>query len=216
MTIEEIKKKAKEVRRDVYLVNAGIILLGLILIIFPTAANELICRVLGIVLTVWGILKVIDYIKISRSEVFGSFSLVKGCALLGIGIYIIIRPDLLVSFIMAACAIILFIGAVLKLQYAMDFARVGSAGKWFQTCGAILMITASVLTLANPLGASQLVPILIGIALVVDGVWDIITMIYLSRFVSNVKKAAKKSGDNEEPKQRFVDAEAVETNNEDE
>lgn len=191
MTLEEIRKKAKEVRRDFILINLSAVVLGIILAVFPGQSKDIICRGIGILLSVWGGLKIIDYIRLRKNEIFGSFSLVKGCALLGFGIYIILRPYMLAAFITAALSIILFISGVLKLQYALDFAHLRSRGWTLQAAGAVIMIAAAVISFVNPFGASDILMVFIGICIAAGSIWDLATMLYINNFMKEIKGEAK-------------------------
>ncbi len=212
MNIEDIKKKAKRISREFVLINAGIVLLGILLVVYPAQSKEIICRALGAVLSVWGVFKIIDYIKLRHNEIFGSFALVQGCALLGFGVYILIQPNVLAAFITAALSIILFIGAVLKLQYALEFSKYDSKGRWFQAAAAIVMIIASVISFVNPFGeASNILMMFIGISLIIDGVWDLLTIAYISKTFKEAKEEFKKAGKKARTKKstEYIDAEAV-------
>ena len=212
MNIEDIKKKAKRISREFVLINAGIVLLGILLVVYPAQSKEIICRALGAVLSVWGVFKIIDYIKLRHNEIFFLFSLVQGCALLGFGVYILIQPNVLAAFITAALSIILFIGAVLKLQYALEFSKYDSKGRWFQAAAAIVMIIASVISFVNPFGeASNILMMFIGISLIIDGVWDLLTIAYISKTFKEAKEEFKKAGKKARTKKstEYIDAEAV-------
>lgn len=217
MNMDNVKKKAKEISREFILINIGVVLLGLLLVIFPTESTELICSATGIAMCIWGVFKIFDYIRLKKNEIFGSFALVQGCALLAFGVYFIITPKFLASFITAALSIVLFIGAVLKLQYALEFAHLNSRGWTVQAVGAIIMIAASVVAFANPFGAANLLMIFLGASLIVDGVWDLITMFYVSKILKNVKntvKETRKSRNKKSDTKQYVDAEFVDEDEE--
>lgn len=196
MNIEDIKKKIKKIKKEFYFVNIGIIALGLLLVIFPGQSLELICRCVGGALGIWGLFRIWDYIRLRQNNIFGSFSLVQGCSLLGFGIYILARPDTLAAFIIAALSLILLIGAVLKLQYGLEFASFNSKVQWLQAAGAVIMIASSIVAFINPFETASVLMIFLGIFLIVDGIWDLLTIIFIYRFVNSVKediKTAKKS-----------------------
>ncbi len=201
--MNKVKKKTIEVAREFIILNIGIVLLGLFLVIFPTLSGKIICYILGGILGVWGLFKIIEYFRV-RNEFFGSFSLVQGCALLCFGIYILIVPEFLSTFIAIVLTMILFIGAVLKLQYALEFARLKSKGWTVQAIGAIIVIAASIIAFLNPFGAANFLMIFIGISLIFDGIWDLITMIYVSKFFKKIENAVTRADKHNDD---YVDAE---------
>ncbi len=192
MNIGKKKNKTVEVAREFILLNIGIVLLGIFLVIFPSLSSAIICYILGVILCIWGLFKVIEYFRV-KNEFFGSFSLVQGCALLLFGAFILIKPEFLAAIIAIILTMILFIGAVLKLQYALEFARLKSKGWRIQAVGAVLVIAASIIAFFNPFGAANLLMIFIGISLIFDGVWDLVTMVYISKFLKGAAKSAKSS-----------------------
>ncbi len=215
MNMDEIKSKAKKVAREFGLVKVGIIIIGILLIIFPTESQELICRTLAAALMVWGIFRIAEYIRFHRGEIFGSFSLVQGGALLIFGTCIMIHPEMLTAFLTAALSIILFIGGILKLQYALEFSRMNSKGWRIQAVGAILMISAGVIAFVNPFSAANILMVFLGICLIADGVWDLATMAYMSKYLKGFKKSfneVRKTDNKKINSPQYVDTDAVDEN----
>lgn len=210
--MDEIKAKAKKIAREFGLVKIGIVVLGIVLIIFPSQSLDLVCRVLAAALMIWGIFRIEEYIRLQRNEIFASFSLVQGGALLIFGLCIMIHPEMLTAFITAGLSLLLIIGGVLKLQYALEFSHMNSRGWTIQIIGAILMIAAGITAFVNPFGAANVLMIFLGISLIVDGVWDLVTLAYLSRFLKGIKKDFSEVQHSRHKKinqQQYVDTDAV-------
>ena len=211
MKTDEIKFKTKEISREFLIMNLGIIALGVILTVYPDESKDLICRVLACALCVWGLFKIFEYIKLKNNEIFGSFSLVQGCSLLVFGVYIMIRPSLLAGFVLTAMSIILFIGGILKLQYALELSNMNSKGWVAQAIAAVIMIVTSVISFADPFNASNVLMIFIGVSLIADGLWDIFTLFYLKRLIKKAKQSFVKSSGKKDKKKDtsiYVNAEA--------
>ena len=200
MDLVQVRKKAKEIYRNFIVINIGLVVLGIVMIIFPDKSKDIICRAVGIMLCIWGVLNIIDYIRLRRQEVFGSFGLISGCACIGFGTYIIIMPDNLAAFITAALSIVLFICGVIKLQHAIDFAHVKSKGWISQVIFALVMIAAGVVSFFNPFGASDWLMRFVGIALTISSIWDIITIIWFNKNLKEIK------GEKEPRKKRVADS----------
>lgn len=214
--LNDIKKKAKEVRNEFILINVGTILLGLFLVLFPGLSTDIICVAAGIFLGIWGLFKIIDYFKLRRNHIFGSFSMVQGCALLGFGIYILIFPQGLAALILTFLSLALLVTAVLKLQYAFDMLYVESATWWTQLVAAIIIAICGIIGLVNPFEASNMVMIFIGISFIVSGIWDLVTLIRFNNILSGVKKKVKNTKNKADKKSRLVDVEAEDKESDDE
>ncbi len=184
---ERIKEKAKKVSREFFLVSIGVIALGILLLVYPGESKDILCRVLGGAMAVWGVFKIIEYIRLKKNEIFGSFALIQGCALLCFGVYIALKPEVITAFVTGVLCIILFISGITKLQYAMEFSGLKSKGWYIQAFGAVSMIVGSIVAFVNPFGAANVLMMFIGAFMIVSGVWDIITMIYIRRFLKTYK-----------------------------
>lgn len=214
---DRIKQKAKQISREFLIVNFGIVALGILLLVYPGESKDIICRVLGSALAVWGVFKLIEYIRMKKNEIFGSFALVQGCALLCFGVYIAFKPDIIAAFVTVVLCIILFISGIIKLQYAMEFSSMKSKGWQMQALGAVAMIAGSVIAFVNPFGASNILMMFLGAFLIASGIWDIITMIYIRRFIKSYKIEAEEVRRDSSKKindERFVDAEIDEYDDE--
>lgn len=183
-----IYKKLKTIKLEIIIVAVALFVLGLFLVIFPAASQEIICKAIGVALCVWGVLRLINYFRIAGNEVLGSYGLVQGVTLLAFGMFFVIKPQVIGVFLGTALAIIIIVDGILKLQYAVDFYHLQSDKWWIELIGAVIMVVIGVIALLNPFSTTTALTVFIGIALMVEGLWDFIS---LMRIVSVTKKAGK-------------------------
>ena len=200
-----ITKEAKNIKKSLILADMAIIVLGVLMVVFPERSGDFICRAVGAILCVMGVFRVIAYFTYDRSELFGSFALVQGAAFIGFGVYFLARPQFLAAFLTVALALVLIIGGVMKLQYAIDLARMGSSLWWVELIGAIVMTALGVVTFLDPFEAASGLMIFIGISFLVDGIWDMISVLWLSKAVKRLKHAVEKEVNNIRTEQSAVD-----------
>ena len=181
-------KKIKGIKIELIIISVVLFALGLFLVIFPEISQLVICRVVGIALCVWGVLRLINYFRIAGSEILGSYGLVQGVTLLAFGMFFVIKPGFIAVFLGTALAIIIIIDGILKLQYAVDFYHLGSDKWWIEFIGSVVMVIIGIIALLNPFSTSSALIVFIGIALMIEGLWDFIS---LMRIVSVTKKAGK-------------------------
>ena len=122
------------------------------------------------------------------SEILGSYGLVQGVTLLAFGMFFVIKPGFIAVFLGTALAIIIIVDGILKLQYAVDFYHLESDKWWIELIGAVVMVVIGIIALLNPFSTSSALIVFIGIALMIEGLWDFIS---LMRIVSVTKKAGK-------------------------
>lgn len=199
---QEVKKKIKNIQTEMIVIDIATVILGILMIAVPDRINELICQTMGILLCIWGILRIIRYFRLNPEDIFGSFSLVQGGAMLGFGIFLLTNSHFFVEFIGLILAIILIITAITKLQYAFDFLRLQSAGWWVHLMGAAIMATLGILALVKPFGIANIIMIFIGCGFVFSGIWDLVSIFHMSRTIKNNINGIKKKVQKQE---QYVD-----------
>lgn len=186
--MNSIYKKLKAIKMEIIIVSVALFVLGLLLVIFPTASQGIISKGIGVALCVWGVLRLINYFRIAGSEILGSYGLVQGVTLLAFGMFFVIKPEAIAVFLGTALAIIIIVDGILKLQYAVDFYHLESDKWWIELVGAVIMVVIGVVALFNPFSTSSALIVFIGIALMIEGIWDFVS---LMRIVSITKKAGR-------------------------
>ncbi len=199
---DKLRKKVKSVKREMIIIHGATIILGMLMVAFPDKIVGLLCQVMGILLCVWGIFRVISYFMAKAEDVFGSFGLVQGGVMICIGVFFLVTPDFLGRFIDMTLAVVLLIAAVVKLQYAFDFLKAGSAKWWIHLIGVAVMAALGIMAMTKPFGVGNIVMILMGCGLIFSGVWDLVSVIYMSR---NVKSAVRQAEKKVRQKEKLVD-----------
>lgn len=198
-SLDSIKKKVREMKGEVLILNAAVFLLGLVMIIMPEQFNQFVGQILGVVLIVWGILRCISFIRLKNDEMFGSFALVQGAAMLGFGAFFLFRPEDFKLLLNTALILIILIVAVLKLQYAINYFKLKSSKWWIHLIVAVVLIAFGVFAILKPgmpiengiikeASALNLLTRIIGIGFVISGIWDTIAFLFMSKII---KKSAE-------------------------
>lgn len=178
-------KKIKGIKNEMMVMAVVLILAGLFMIIFPNTSGNLICRGVGAILCIWGALRLISYFR--NGEVLGSFGLVQGVALAGFGLYILIRPQVIEVFLITILALVIIVDGILKLQYALDFRRLNVKNWWIELVCAAVMLVLGLIVFFNPFAAVATVMMFIGVVLLFEGIWDLISILYISKIAKEVK-----------------------------
>lgn len=185
----KIGENTKSIKRELIFADCAIIILGLLMVIYPGKASDFICWALGVILCIWGVIRIIHYFSSPVHEIFGSFALVQGAAFIGFGVFFLVDPRFVASIISVCLGIVLLISGILKLQYTFDFMRLKTRFWLVELIGSVIVIALGVLSLVNPFGAAETLMLFIGIAFLVNGVWDLFSIIYLSMAVKKVMNA---------------------------
>lgn len=159
----------KKIRWAYLLISLVPVLLGVVCIIFPDVIAGIICYVAGALLLVFGVGKVIRYFAAKSSFVD---SLIVGVLFAMIGFVLIFRKDEVINLIFIFIGILVLLDGVVKLKRAFE-ARSASARDWIAlTVLAVIVMGFGILMIADPF-TGYLPIIILGIAIVVDGLQNV-------------------------------------------
>lgn len=181
-------KSLKDLKWNSILTSIILIVIGLILIIAPDTTARTICYIAGGALAVTGAFSLIGYF--SRPDMSGMYGsgLVTGVIEVLVGIFFVVRSDVIISiipFIMGVCVTISGIG---KLQNALNLKRMHYDSSTMLLALAVINVILGFVLMWNPFTAAKVLFIVIGAGLVYSGVTDLITTLYVSKKIHKYKK----------------------------
>lgn len=191
--MKELNKAISKFKREVMFLALALILLGILFIAFPKSSTVIICYATGIVACIWGFIRLVAHFRIDSMEVFGSYGLVQGAALLVVGIAIIANPNVLAKFITVVFGIIMLIDGTLKIQYSIDLGRIKVNGWIWVLVTAVLMIVLGVIAIVNPFETAVTLMIFLGCILIADGISDLIIIWYIVHSVKNIRREVERT-----------------------
>ena len=191
--MKELNKAISKFKREVMFLALALILLGILFLAFPKSSTAIICYATGIVTCIWGFIRLVAHFRIDSMEVFGSYGLVQGAALLVVGIAIIANPDVLAKFITVVFGIIMLIDGTLKIQYSIDLGRIKVNGWIWVLVTAVLMIVLGVIAIVNPFETAVTLMIFLGCILIADGISDLIIIWYIVHSVKNIRREVERT-----------------------
>ena len=166
----------KDMKKQFTLTAIFSILLGLVLVIWPDATKMAVSYLIGAALVVLGVIQVVRYFVYEvRLDLF-RYDFVSGLILLGVGVFLLMRPEIIVGFLPVLLGMAIVIDGAVKIQQSMDLLRVGYRHWWLVLLLAVLALAAGVVLLVNPFEAASTLVLMIGIVLIYDGVSDLWTI----------------------------------------
>lgn len=182
--MDSLKNFFKTVKLHSYMAAVMLIIFGILFVAYPMDAARLVCYFAGAVMIIWGAVKIISW-GVTELHVIGSYSLVAGIALLAFGIFIVAYPDSIVGVITLAFGIALIVDSTVKIQQALDMARLKIKGWWMSLIIAAITLALGILILCDPFSGAEAFIIVFGVSLIADGVLDFLSLVY---FTCKVKK----------------------------
>jgi uncharacterized membrane protein HdeD (DUF308 family) len=160
------------------------ILLGIVLIANPEFSALVICRLFGVIMLVPGIFKLLDffvsknfYDSLLESDiVIGIFSIFLGCLML-------IAPKTIIAAVPIILGLVIIVDSIFRFQLSINLKkheyRSWNIHLWLSLLTALL----GLLLLFNPFAGSIFLTRLVGIALVINGVFNLWGMIFISKIM---------------------------------
>ena len=170
-------QRIKAAKVGYILVSILLCVLGIVLIAVPDFSVTLLCRLGGGIMILFGLVKIIGYCSKDLYRLAFQFDLAFGILLIALGAILIFRSNTMVHIIFMMLGICVLADALLKIQIAIDAKVFGIRQWWLILAVAILTGVAGFLLVFRPSESAQVVMILLGVALITEGVLNLVTML---------------------------------------
>jgi uncharacterized membrane protein HdeD (DUF308 family) len=188
-------KEVKQFSKSYILVSALYIVLGIVLLAWPTTSVQMICYGLGLAMIVMGLTYGIIFFTKENLSGFLQMDLVIGIVCLASGIFLLLNPTFFQSILPFAMGIVLLLGAIVKIQSSINMKRL-KFGKWYLVliC-ALLLIVLGIILLCNVLPDERYIVLYIGICLIFDGLTNLISLICIQTKVNKLTRIQREHPD---------------------
>lgn len=155
--------------------------LGAVLLLWPESSISMMCSVLGGSLLLFGLLYVAAWFAGKGKRGASSLLLIPGVVLAGLGVWLMISAESVISLIQYVFAAVLLFHGFVDLQGAFALFRYHAQRWWLDLLFALATFGLGALVLVNPFGTFSALVMLMGIALIYDGLTDLWLILRLSR-----------------------------------
>lgn len=177
--MEENMNLFEKIRKDVVWSSIAYLILGFVLLIKPGTALVTVVHILAIVAAVMGVVSLVSYFKDKYSV--GNGGVIKGVVYFAIAAFLYFGAGVIISIVPFILGILIVISGIVKLQEALDMMKYRADGSITVLVISVLSLVFGVLILINPFGTAELLFRIIGIALIYNGVSDLLTVFYFSK-----------------------------------
>lgn len=193
----------ERIKMDVIISALVCIAFGVVLILWPVKVTTVICKAIGAVIALLGVIRVVSYIMNTKEK--HGMNLPLGLVLAIVGVWIFLRPESIESLMLIGIGVVLFVHGFEDFKYALETKRGGYDTWWLILLMAMLCMAFGIICVVDSFGVISVALTMVGIALIYDGISDL-------WIVSRVNKTAKKILAQASP----IDAEIVEEEEADE
>ena len=168
---------------------------GVLLLLDPVNLTSGIIIAVGIFLTISGIIGVVKYFRTPVDEAARGQILTRGLLTTMVGLFCVFATNWLIAtfpLITILYGVVMLVIGVSKIQSVVDAVRRKNK-KWFlNLISAVITLACSAVVITNPFSTTAALWMFTGIALIVDAVFELVAIIFVS--VRNPEKAvAEKS-----------------------
>jgi uncharacterized membrane protein HdeD (DUF308 family) len=143
---------------------------GIYIFIEPSISSYLICEIGGVMITVFGIIKILGYFSKDRYSLAFQFDLMLGMLSFILGVLMILHPDHIVNTLLIILGIFILIDGTSKIQTSLDAKIFGLDRWWIILILGILCTILAFILILNPLKSSILLIRLLALTFIMDGI----------------------------------------------
>lgn len=169
------------------IISAVLCVLGIVLITVPDFSALLLCRVGGLLLIIFGFVKIIGYCSKDLYRLAFQYDLAFGILLIALGATLILRTETMVNVIWVFLGISILADALLKIQIAIDSKVFGIHQWWLILATAILTGMIGFLVILRPSESAKIIMVLLGTSLLFEGVLNMVTILTAVKIIRNQK-----------------------------
>ena len=178
-----LNNRIKAAKTGYIIISILLCVLGIVLIAVPDFSVTLLCVLGGGIMMLFGLVKIIGYCSKDLYRLAFQFDLAFGILFVVLGFILIIRTDAMVNLICIVMGICVLADALLKIQISIDSRAFVIKKWWLILAMAILTGVAGFLLIFRPSESIQTIMILFGIALITEGVLNLITILIAVKII---------------------------------
>jgi len=178
------KKKARtrEIRISFALAAIICVILGLLLVFMPNASGKLLCMLVGTGFSVYGLLSITAYL-LGKGESAYTPTLFLGICALALGVFSLINPTFLLDFLFTVLGLVVIVISIGGVRRALRLRSFGFICWWAPLMASLATLVLALSVILFPGLYGNLLMTLCGVLLLSDGVCDLVTLYWLSRYL---------------------------------
>ena len=170
-----------------------LVVVGVVMIVWPNLTMELLGTMIGICLLVVGLAYIILYFTKDHMGNIMQMDLTAGVVLSAFGAFMLMHHDFVSLALPFAAGIVLLIGGISKIQYALDMKRLNFSKWYLMLILASILIVLALVLLYNPFRDKILIYVMGG-SMIIDGAASIAAVLLISHRIKKMNRGAVYTG----------------------
>lgn len=159
--------------------------LGIVLIAWPTFSVNALGVICGILLILFGGVKLVGYFSKDLYRLAFQYDMPFGILLIILGIIMLIHPRNLASFICVVFGLSVLISSLFNIQTALDAKKFGINQWWLIFALSVIAAVWGLILVFRPSEAADVMAVLLGITLLFESAVNICTVVTSVKIVKN-------------------------------
>ena len=185
------------------------VILGILLLLFPKIANEVIGYSLGGLLLVSGFLAIAKYFTNHDEVSFLRVELVFGVLSVLFGVLIFLDPLFISSMVVIVLGLWLVVNGTIKIQYALELKNYKQEYWTLALFVGLVIIFSGALVIFNPFESIMTLTMMVAVFIIAYGVLDIMELFLLKKNVDEFVKVVKVVAEVKEEKPKAAKKKSV-------
>lgn len=182
---KNIFNKEKSAASTAIIASLAYLVLGFIMMLFPSSISSVLCYTLGIVLTVYGLFNIISFFINKEFGLY--FELIVGVLATAFGIFTLFSPSIIVNIIFVTIGIIIIIDSLMDIKHSLQLKALGMKYWWICTAVSVSVIILGLCTIFFPSFFGDFLIFLLGIIMIYEGISGLSIIGLFSHYSKNRK-----------------------------
>lgn len=187
--MNEFKKRSfipMKVAKNGYIaVSVLLAALGILLVAKPTFSVNAIGVICGILLSVFGVIKLVGYFSNDPYRLAFQYDMPFGIMLIVLGIIMLVNPGKLVSFICIVLGLWVLISSLFNIQTSLEAKKFGISQWWIVFVLSVIAAVWGLVLVFRPSEAADVMAVILGFTLIFESAVNICTVLTSVKIVNN-------------------------------
>lgn len=183
-----MKELLNRFKADVVLSAVLCVITGVVVMIWPATVTLIVGRVIGVFLVVMGLRHAFSYLQDKETSRLG---LASGVVIFVLGVVILIRPELVAQMVAVVVGVLLIMHGLEDMQLGVESKQCGDGSWWICILFSLATILLGVFVIVKYFQMAEVAAWFLGLALVFDGVSDLIVVVRVTRAAKHMKQDAE-------------------------
>lgn len=166
-------------------ISIAMCVLGILLIVMPKFMTSMFGVICGILLIVFGIIRLVGYFSKDLYRLAFQYDLAAGITMIALGILMLVNPGNLMTFLCITLGLTILADSIFKIQIALDSQKFGIHEWWLILGFAVAAGLLGLILMFRPGESSSVLSVLLGVTLLAEGILNFSTVITAVKIIKN-------------------------------